>query len=187
MDKEGRVLDRSAFAREIGTSSSSPAMTKDDPRIYVEVVDELDKPIKGVNQTRLVLHNRGGQVAHNIEIESLKIAGHEVTFVPVSDLDRDARKEITPQIESTGVMQNADLVGLVIKAWNSVGDLTEEFPLELCIRYRDFSLNKRFVSKIKLAFSPLQASFMRRNPSTSPAGWKAIEVEDISFSRLPSE
>jgi pyrimidine deaminase RibD-like protein len=170
-------------SRISGTPSpqNGTCVKESDPRIYAEVSEPKDAMFA---RTPFVLHNRGGNVAHNVQIHSIKLSKSLVTFDPVGVIAPNDRAQVVPYIETAGALEQHNIVHWLNRDWDSGGDIVEEWPVPLRITYEDFS-KTIFETTLTLVYLPIKASFRNNH-----AGWRRddssiLEVRNFKFARIP--
>jgi hypothetical protein len=153
-----------------------------DPMIYLSISndDEL------FQRTRLILHNSGGGVAHNVRIQELKV-GHElVKFGSLAILGVDEKQDVLPVIED-GPFSKHNLLAILNKDWSTNGGpFTGEYPFDLAVEYEDFK-HQGFRTLVAMMYYPVKESYARNHAHDSPIyGVQQIilEVKNIELRRL---
>jgi pyrimidine deaminase RibD-like protein len=179
--------DFTRYCEEQSRVSTTPSphtgigVKESDPRIYTEVSEIKDAMF---GRTPFVLHNRGGNVAHNVQIHPLTLSKSPVTFDPVGVIAPNDRAQVLPYIEAAGALEQYNIVYWLNRDWNSGGDIVEEWPVLLRITYEDFS-NTIFETTLTLVYLPIKASFRSNHPGWQRDHSTILEVRNFKFARIP--
>jgi hypothetical protein len=160
----------------------SAGMTIDDPRIYLGI----EEPKEGMfARTPFILSNHGKTTAHNVSIQPFKLKRKNVTFPEVSSIAAGEKAQALPSIEGAGHMQAQDIFHWLVQDWDGNGELTDDWPIDLRVKFSD-PLGKRFFeSQMTLVFHPIKhIMYRQRGPGKTPpfiskdATW---EIKGIRF------
>jgi hypothetical protein len=161
--KENRdILRRVEQRLGAGPTASTNPMTADlqasDPRVYVEVEEDYSDGF--YPKTVFVLQNNGGEVAHRIQVDSLRLLKGNATFERIEAIGKDKEKRILPEIdkETGGVIaisHRNDLPYLLVREWDAAGEITAEFVRPMRIGYEDFK-GTAFETTFDLVFLPMR-------------------------------
>lgn len=181
-DSETSALLRKLVGERFGTEKSIPLsaseiaevtrkethtdveMTVEDPRIYLDI----GLPKEGFFQrTPFILHNQGKTTAHNVAIQSFKLKRKNVVFPDVAAIAVDDRAEVLPSVEDASQMQKHDIFHWLIQDWDGNGTLTDEWPIEIAVRYSDPLGKRHFEAKMTLLFHPIKHIMYRRTSESS--------------------
>jgi hypothetical protein len=152
-----------------------------DPMVYLSVIndDEL------FQQTRLILHNTGGGVAHKVRIQELKVGQDLVKFSSLAVLGTTEKQYLLPVIEDGPFPNKHNLLAVLNKEWSTNGgDFTQEYPFDLFVDYEDVK-HHQFRTLVAMMYYPVRDSQARNNTSISPRPHAIIlEVKNIELRRL---
>lgn len=154
------------------------------PRPYLEVLDDTGATF---GQTPFVFTNRGGDVAHDVQVQPLSVNHFTVTFDPIPTIAVNEEKRTVPTIPGRGIMQQHDILSLMVKEWDEVskarqsGATPDEWATKVTITYADFKEN-RFEATADLVVFPIQRLTRNRNATEWPKReYKTVEVRNIKF------
>ncbi|HEV2494455.1 MAG TPA: hypothetical protein VG204_15440 [Terriglobia bacterium] len=102
-----------------------------------------------------VLRNHGGDVAHRVSVQPLKVTSGEATFETIEMIPPGKEGRAVPTIDRFGNLQKHDIISLMMQEWNAAGELTGEFSRPMLILYEDFS-KRKFQTKFDLVLFPVK-------------------------------
>jgi hypothetical protein len=153
------------------------------PRPYLEVRDTTESV---PNKTPFVFTNRGGDVAHKIQVQPISINHRTVTFDPIEVIAVGEGNSTLPTAVGLGVLQEHDILHLMVSEWDqafravTLGGLdVGEWPKRLTITYQDFT-GKQFEATADLIVFPI-ANTLRDKHGDSKHEHKTVEVRNIKF------
>jgi hypothetical protein len=191
-----RQQNQAAWAAEIVAktiASSAPASTTDrlleiaprsapleEPRIYLGIQDAADQVFPGA---QFILSNQGKITAHNVLIQPFKLCRKSVIFRIVPFIHPTKEVEVQATVSDVGVMFQHNIFYWLNKDWDGGGKVTDDWPIEILIRYSDPS-GRKFEAALTMVFHPIThmmnqkikpdaPSFLRRQPQPS------LEFTDI--------
>ncbi|SRR6266481_95307 len=158
------------------------------PRPYLEVLNSVESMF---SKTPFVLTNRGGDVAHNVQIQPLTIKHRTVIFDPIPTLAVNDQKQTLPTIVGIGAMQEHDILSLMVDEWNSAFSGAglaaldvHEWPAKITITYEDFASNK-FEVALDLVVFPIDKTLADKHGNDWPKHeYKTVEVRNIKFTAV---
>jgi hypothetical protein len=159
------------------------------PRPYLEVEDPIGKDF---GKTLFHFTNRGGDVAHNIQVQPLTINRLSVVFDLVPVLAVNETKTIIPTIPGTGIMGGHDILNQMEKEWEGAWEQrklaiqkeTDEWETKILITYEDFT-DGRFEATADLVVFPTYRILRNRHALEFPQReYKTVEVRNIKFRRI---
>ncbi|HKW76572.1 MAG TPA: hypothetical protein VJN64_13670, partial [Terriglobales bacterium] len=180
---DGQELVSSKPAQE---PSSLPASA---PRPYLEVEDSIGAAF---GKTAFKFTNRGGEVAHNVQVQPF-VADHlTVVFDLIPTIPKGEERSTIPNIPGRGIMQQHDVLSLMVREWDAAfanaeladKDRIEEWSKEIVITYEDYA-GKRFEATMELVVFPIERTMRDRNAFGNPhQQYKTVEVRKIKFRPL---
>lgn len=171
------------------TASVQPAeaaLSSTAPRPYLEVEDPMGEAF---GKTLFHFTNRGGDVAHNVQVQPLSINHLTVVFDPIQIIPVNEARTVTPNIPGRGIMQNHDILNLMVNEWDkafSEGGLlskseTDEWVAPITVTYTDFN-EKPFEATMDLVVFPIRRTLAKKHASEWPKRErKTVEVRNIKF------
>jgi pyrimidine deaminase RibD-like protein len=175
-----RFCEQRSQAPEAQPGQSALRLTGSDPRVYMEVSEPTEAMFA---RTPFVLHNRGGDVAHNVQIHPVKLSRNAVTFESVAAIAPNDKAQVLPHIEGAGALAQHNIVYWLNRDWDTNGEIIEEWSVPVAITYEDFG-KATFETRLCLVYLPIKDSF-RKNHSGWPKDDSAIlEVRNFEFRRV---
>lgn len=173
--------------KQIQDTSSLPPTA---PRPYFEVEDPT-----GAAFGKTIFHftNRGGDVAHNLQVHPMAINHLSVIFDPIPVLAVNETKTTIPTIPGRGIMQQHDILNLMVKEWEEAWEQRrlatqeeiDEWKTQIIITYQDFA-ERRFEATADLFVFPLKRTLRDKHVLESPPPeYKTAEVRNIKFRQIP--
>lgn len=169
----------------------SATFSDSDPRVYVEVQELEGEPIYlNSTQTPFLLTNRGGSVAHKVQI-SIPLSVGDVSFPVVDALHPSEPREVLPcaqgvvgRIGADRFAQN-DLSNLLAEQPKQNEPLDSEKTFPLTVSYEDYSGRHRFETHAMLRYLYFQdaANRVRKNLGHRDRQ-RVLSIEDTEFRRL---
>jgi hypothetical protein len=158
------------------------------PRPYLEVEDPIDERF---GKTLFHFTNRGGDVAHTIQVQPLTINHLSVVFDPISDLAVNKTKTTIPTIPGIGVEGGHDILNQMEKDWERAllrpggkEDENGEWVEQITATYEDFA-GKKFEATMDLVVFPMQRLHRNRNALQNPRReYKTVEVRNTKFRQI---
>jgi pyrimidine deaminase RibD-like protein len=153
----GSVVTRATEESSFNGDKNEISVKASDPRIYLDPVNE---EYISSGSMPFFLRNGGQEIAHDIQIHPVTLAGTTVSFEHLSHLGPGEQKRIFPNVEPGGVLTYHNILSPLSEAWDEANDLSiEEFPLKLKISYEDYSGERKFESRITLLYLPFIQKF----------------------------
>jgi len=151
-----------------------------DPRVYVEVLDQRETLYA---KTVFLLHNRGQDVAHRVQIQPLKLNCGEATFPSVEVLGQDEEKPVVPEIEKITPIWRHDISRILLKEWDHAGDISVlEFIRPMSITYEDYNSKRKWETTFDLVYHAVQ-DILERDWKLSEKP-ELLQVRNIKFKPL---
>lgn len=160
------------------------------PRPYLEVEDPIGE---GFGKTLFHFTNRGGEVAHKVQVQPVNINRFTVVFDSIPFLPVNQSITIVPTIPGIGINGSHELINRMVKEWEEAWeqgrlasqDQVDEWKTEILVTYEDFA-KKRFEMTCVLSVFPLEREFRDRNAFQQPRNkYKTVEVSNIKFRVVP--
>ncbi|HEY2497170.1 MAG TPA: hypothetical protein VGK24_08875, partial [Candidatus Angelobacter sp.] len=159
------------------------------PRPYLEVEDPIDERF---GKTLFHFTNRGGDVAHNVQVQPLSINHFSVVFDVIPLLAMGETKTVIPIIPGIGINGGHDILNQMEKEWNGAPPQrklaregqTDEWPTQVTITYEDFT-GRRFEANLDLVVFPINRLLRNKHALESPQrNYKTVEVRNIKFKEV---
>lgn len=178
--------------RSIGPIEAT-TLTAEDPRIYVEVTE--DGPESSWPNTTFVLRNLGGDVAHGVKIEPLKLISGMASFEAVDHIAAHEQAILLPGLSTPpqgvfGIAQRHDIRQIMLKDWDSEGrgsgTVPPEFSRRMRILYKTFSRTE-IETTFDLVFLPIKY-IARRNYNERPRDQKnpeTLQIRNLEIKPIP--
>jgi hypothetical protein len=150
------------------------------PRPYLNVLEPDEAMFR---RTTFVLTNRGGDVAHNVQLQPIKIHYRQVLFDPIAVIAVQEERSTLSTVEGQGTMLEHDFMNVMREEWNAAGKLVEEYSVKLIISYEDFT-GKKFEADAEVVYFPINATNHERYPQVPEwmkHEFKIIEVRRMNF------
>jgi pyrimidine deaminase RibD-like protein len=126
--------DTAATVPWASTTEELP-LQKDDPRVYVEFDDTPGDSFR--HSLSFVVCNRGGGVAHHVQVEPLRMTIGSADFEVVDTLAVDKCRSLVPDLKwggkPLGVLQAHDIQNILLTEWNAGGVATPDFVVPMKI------------------------------------------------------
>lgn len=154
------------------------APNKTGPTIYV--AELLDESHLHLPASPIVLHNRGDEVAHAIQILPVTVGYREILFDYVDTLAVDEKKKVLPRIAAANGASNTSFFYLLkreLDAKNKAQQPSESIQLPLTIIYKNRSQTRHFETSVEISYFPI-----RREISEE---WKKRKVDDWPHGAFP--
>jgi hypothetical protein len=170
-------------------TQGSAAFPPTAPRPYLEVEDPIDERF---GKTLFHFTNRGGDVAHNIQVQPLTINHLSVVFDPIPLLAVDETKTTIPTIPGIGINGGHDILNQMEKEWEGTPPQhkfaqegkTEERSTEVTVTYEDFN-GRRFEANLDLVVFPINRTLRNKHALELPQrNYKTVEVRKIKFKEV---
>jgi hypothetical protein len=176
------------FMRYCKQQTQSPGTTQvpekevssSDPRIYLEVV-ESSAPL--FPRTPFVLHNRGGDVAHNVQIDSFTLNKHTVTFESVGVIAPEDKRDILPSIEEAGALTHHNILHWLTADWNAAGKPVAEWPVSVRVTYENFA-KRKFETRLELLCFPIKAIHQQNRPAWPQDNSPILMTRNFEFRKV---
>jgi hypothetical protein len=128
----------------------------------------------------IVLYNRGGGHAYDIQIQPIRLKEGTATFRNIRKISSGERKERLPDFDSAAILQKHDFVALLMYELKSYNDSTiRELPVHATVTYRD-SKSNCFESAFEIVFFTFE--------EVAPSDWadrpKMVEATKFDYRRL---
>jgi len=137
--------------------------------------------------TPFVLHNKGKEVAHRIQIQSLALHGHAVTFESIDSIASEGRCEVLPDIHDFSPLSLYNLRPLLEQEWNDRNQVTDELVIPVTITYQDFAKHKFEVTS-DLVYLPIEDITYRSHLGEGlREAEPVIKVRNTEFRRLTDD
>ncbi|MGD0510079.1 MAG: hypothetical protein ABSA27_19930 [Terriglobales bacterium] len=152
-----------------------------DPRVYPCSIKETKDAL--FHRTLFVLANRGGDVAHKVNIDMIwKIKGKNVSFPEVEAIPVGQESDFLPTIEGEPLMTKHDIFRLLLDDWNAnSGSMVDRWPKEMNVRWQSYN-GEKFVCAVTLVFHPIEY-LLRRNTDWSARNFIMSEFKKFRFAR----
>ena len=142
-----------------GSFKVDAVLVENTPRIYIDIKNQG----KGLfSKTEIILRNRGGEVAHKVQLEPLIFHSGRITFSGIETLAVGVEKEIVATTENTSALARHNMTSLLMREWDAAGEANPEFPLHMRIVYKDFS-HRTFETVFDLIYLPVK-DIVEQNP-----------------------
>jgi hypothetical protein len=163
---------------------TSGELAEHDPKVYLE---PLNGEFVTTGMLPFEISNKGQRVnvAHKIVIQPIH-GIPTISFEYVDHLDMAQCKKLIPKAVSSEPFTSTDMLGELDKAWTARGQMQDEFPFEIKIRYEDVTGTKKFESTVGMAYCPMEEDRARRhalNPPPRPE-YKMIKLTGTRIRRL---
>ena len=185
---EEHLPQKAVFHMTHDSAFPTDGMDVNDPRIYLEIEPAMEAMFP---RTPFVLHNRGDQEAHKVTIQPFKLCRKSVVFPTVEVIPARDKRDALPTVEKgDGQMVNHDIFHWLMKDWNDNGELVDDWPIPIVVKYSDPLGRKSFEATMTFVFHPIrymmnqkydrrdQPDFLKRHREPS---W---EFTDIKFKRI---
>ncbi|MFL6313757.1 MAG: hypothetical protein ACJ71W_16795 [Terriglobales bacterium] len=159
------------------------------PRPYLEVEDPIDERH---GKTLFHFTNRGGDVAHNIQVQPFVINHLSVGFESIPLLAVGETKTVVPLIPGIGISGGHDILNQMEKEWESAWEQRklaqqeriEEWKTEITVTYEDFNA-RRFEATLELVIFPVLRTLRNKHALELPQrNYKTVEVRKIKFKEV---
>lgn len=169
-------------------TEDAPSMPATAPRPYLEVEDPIGE---GFGKTRFVFTNRGGDVAHNVQVQPLSIANTTVVFALIPIIHINESRTTMPTIPG-GIGPLHDILRLMEREWDHAFRISgmagkervEEWETKLTITYEDFE-RKRFEATADLICFPIDRNLRDKHAiEQQTRQYKTVEVRNIKFRQV---
>lgn len=165
----------------------SEELVPSDPRIYlVEITDIAKNPV--ANQTPFVLENRGGSVAHDVQIQTMTFGYQEVTFIALDNVAIGQPVSVQPSRKNASILERESILPVLRDAWNAKGQAENafelDFPFTVVITYTDFAGKRRIETRVDLTYSYLQESLKRNQTWAATGNHEIFSIVRTSFKLL---
>lgn len=177
---EAALMGNASPAKTVPAAASPDdpsTLNPGDPRIYPEVTND---PATGLPRTEIILRNHGGEVAHNVQVSSLRFASATAEFKTIATIAPGKDQRVVPEIDGAGVLQRHDLTYLLMREWDSCGELRAEFVRPVEVTYQDYA-KRAFRTTFELVYLPINEITNRNHPSSSAR--PVLEIRNVEFSR----
>jgi hypothetical protein len=156
---------------------SRTSLGENDPRIYLGF--DLKE---SAFSTPIILYNRGGQEAHNVEISAIQLRAKRITFnAPTNVIPKGTRTEVNPDAGGPSPILRRNLLEPLMKEFETYDSLAKEtIEIPMVVTYEDFAKN-RFETKCDLIFNGVIATLRK----ASLGDRKVMDLGDYRFRRLP--
>ena len=164
-------------------SGESPALepTESDPRIYVDIADTR---IMGMRATPLTLTNRGGDVAHHIQVQAIGRA----SFEEVDTISRNQDRQILPEVEGGNIFGKNNLFPVIEEMnpeWQP-DNYKSGITVIATVTFESF-LHRKFCVDVEIIYlslkDKLQESAESRGKSFA-SGEPIVKTRHLGFKRL---
>jgi hypothetical protein len=170
------LADKTADKAVTSPPDSGTLISESDPRVYLVEIREEDDAQGGV-RTVFVIENRGGAVAHDVHIQSLKLGYRTVNFAPVDSIAVGGKGEILPWPEQVGPNKNNLLVFLdedsEMKARVEHRGPPEFYNFMLELTHTNFSRKRKFSVSILVTYK-IQSRLRSRLRNEKESGFFQI-------------
>jgi hypothetical protein len=157
----------------------------EEPRIYLGIQDAADQVFPGA---QFILSNHGKISAHNVQIQPFKLCRKLVVFPIVPYIHPTNEHRVQATVSDVGAMFQHNIFYWLNKDWDGGGKVTDDWPIDIFIRYSDPS-GRKFEAALTMIFHPIThmmnqkikpdaPSFLRRQPQAS------LEFTDIKHKPL---
>lgn len=152
-------------------------LTLDDPRLYVDFVDERKGYVHKKNA--FLLLNRGGSEAHDVQIERIPLRGNSVEFPHIAGVIPAKGDDLfEPRLEGRWGFVSANFVKALVSEWDSRGDANlTKLSIPLKITYQNFSQDAMFETRCTMIFDPYKEK-LKLDRGT------LIEFKDFQFRKV---
>jgi hypothetical protein len=139
--------------------SGALVVSDSDPRPYLEIKEAGDSMFV---KTEFILHNRGGDVAHRVQIRPISVGYRTVTFPQVATIPKNEnRKTFSIASGSTSQFNQNNFFHWLMEDWNEKAKATgsvleEDYAVDVEIDFEDYSSQKKFEAKSELIFHPVR-------------------------------
>jgi len=148
-------LSGSLTARDRPSPLTDLSIHNEDPCIYVEFDFDRRDVFAGFP---FILCNRGGSVAHRVQVAPLKMTTGSAEFEEVDTISSGKYKSLVPDLkragQSLGVLQARDIRNVLLTEWDAAGEISVEFVRPMNITYRDVN-DAAFETSFDLVFLPI--------------------------------
>jgi hypothetical protein len=152
-----------------------------DPQIYVEVIDEKDF---GIRVTDVELINRGGSVAHDVQLTLYGPLAAQIKFVSVDTIAPNKSERVRPDINDVPLFGQHNLVVPISESWTKEGKGQTEHKVMLEVSYRDVTAKHRYSTSACLVFYPLEEARRLRTQGKWPnRSYTVLAVKNTQIQR----
>jgi pyrimidine deaminase RibD-like protein len=176
-----RSCEQQSQALQTHAPSTGPSVRECDPRVYLEVLESGGGSV--FSKTPFVLHNRGGDVAHDVRIHPIKLKTSTITFESVGALAPGNKGQVLPCMEGAGALAPHNIAHWLHRDWDSNGQLVEEWSVCVRITYEDFA-KKHFETALDLVYLPVKATFRDNHTAWGGDDSAVFQLRNFEFRRL---
>lgn len=147
-----------------------------DPRVYIDVERERgDFPSEP--KSVFTIRNDGESEARRIAIEPLALLKGSAKFDTIESLAAHNHTTILP--ETTDRFERHDIGKIMLRTWDAVGELSEEFSAPMRVTYQDFS-GRSFETKFDLVLFPIDEVLFNKRDNWHRVA-KTLTVRNIEI------
>lgn len=133
----------------LNRGAKSLEISLDDPKVYFSFVDKRRDMHP---RTPFSLRNRGGGIAHRIQIEPVKLGAGTATFKQLDFLDSETPMEVIPVVENANFIVKHNLLNLLQHEINNTGFIENGFTVPIRATYTNYSGKRKFATRCDFVF-----------------------------------
>ncbi len=151
-----------------------------DPLIYLDL-----QPASTDWRDRVVCHNRGKSVAHNIQIQPIKLAGRTVTFSSIGSIGPDKEADVNVNVDVESGITRGWLFHWLLEDWRKKAEeLVGDWPVPMVVNYNDALNSRKFTGTSTLEFHALKYQYLQQS---SPERLKLEKLWDFKNPQFAAE
>jgi hypothetical protein len=112
----------------------------------------------------LVCHNKGRSIAHNVQIQPIKLASYPVTFTSIGAIGADEEGVSTPTVGIGGAGTTHWFFHWLLVDWGKQSAIIGEWRIPMSIKYTNALNNREFTATVELVFYPVMYQMAARQP-----------------------
>jgi hypothetical protein len=156
-----------SIPKSVAVQVSGSAMRATAGSVSVATSPRIYPDIKGVgrglfSKTKIILSNRGSDVAHKICVEPIVLQSGSITFSKIETLAPGITEDITATAENTSALSQHNITSLLMRDWDAKGIVTSEFLIPMRIIYEDV-IHQQFETTFDLIYLPVK-DIVEQNP-----------------------
>jgi hypothetical protein len=176
VDEKGNPIPDGFKMSPLLNSVEKERFLESDPRVYLCKIDLGADIVQG---NAFILENRGGSVAHDVRINTIRFGYSEITFETLDNIPINKSAKFTPTVESNEIGKHY-ILNVMEEAWDRNSNSTfKPLPFTVSIEYTDFRGDRKLETVVEVNFSYPNLSFSRNH-----SGSKSDEIFAISSTRF---